>query len=96
MPSLIWSPRAIDDLARLYNFLIAKDPEAARRAVATIRQGVSILQRNPEIGRPIEDEPPEFREWPMRFGAAGYVARYRYEGQAVVILAVRHFREAGY
>jgi len=71
MPSLIWLPRAIDDLARLYDFLIAKDPEAARRAVATIRQGVSILQRYPEIGRPIEDEPPEFREWPMRFGAAG-------------------------
>lgn len=38
----------------------------------------------------------EFREWPIEFGSGGYVALYRFDGKDVVILAVRHSREAGY
>lgn len=38
---------------------------------------------------------PEFREWLIEFGAGGYVALYRYDGAEVVVLAVRHVREAG-
>jgi ParE toxin of type II toxin-antitoxin system, parDE len=30
------------------------------------------------------------------FGNSGYVVLYRYDGSHVVILAVRHAREAGY
>lgn len=96
MPRLIWSPKALADVDWLHGFLTQKDRDAARRAVATIRAGVRILARHPEIGRPAEDMPPEFREWPMRFGAGGYVAFYRYDGDVVVVLAVRHSREAGY
>lgn len=96
MPRLIWSPEALADVARLHDFLAPKDEGAARRAVAVIREGVKILERHPEIGRPTEDMSPEFREWPMRFGAGGYVALYRYDRVAVVVLAVRHSREAGY
>jgi plasmid stabilization system protein ParE len=40
--------------------------------------------------------PPEFREWAIEFGQGAYVALYRYDGKQVVILAVRHGREAGY
>ena len=40
--------------------------------------------------------PDGFREWPIRFGADGYVAFYRVTMDRVVILAVRHGREAGY
>ncbi|MDB5358738.1 MAG: RelE/ParE family protein cytotoxic translational repressor of toxin-antitoxin stability system [Rhodospirillales bacterium] len=40
--------------------------------------------------------PPEFREWPIDFGNSGYVALYRYEGGDVLVLAVRHGKEAGY
>ena len=40
--------------------------------------------------------PPEFREWPIDFGSAGYLALYRYDGGDVVIVAVRHWKEAGY
>jgi hypothetical protein len=39
---------------------------------------------------------PEFREWPISFGAAGYVVLYRYDRLEIVIVAVRHGREAGY
>jgi hypothetical protein len=40
--------------------------------------------------------PPEFREWLIPFGAAGYLVLYRYDGELVAILAVRHGRAAGY
>ncbi len=96
MPQLTWSPAALQDIARLRAFLAAKSPDTARRAVSTIRQGVLLLSRHPEAGRPMADMPPEFREWLISFGAAGYLALYRYDGSQVVILTVRHTREAGY
>ena len=38
---------------------------------------------------------PEFREWPIDFGNGGSIALYRYDGEDVVILAVRHRRRRG-
>jgi plasmid stabilization system protein ParE len=93
---LIWTPPAVRDIARLHAFLAPKNRKAARRAVRAIRQGVKALAAHPEIGRPIEEMPPEFREWFIQFGDSGYVALYRYNGELVAILAVRHGREAGY
>ena len=96
MPRLRWAPPALLDVARLHEFLAPKSPEAARRAVKAIRQGVKALGKRPEIGRPVEEMPPEFREWVIEFGQGAYVALYRFDGKQVVILAVRHGREAGY
>ena len=83
-------------MRRLYRFLAPKNPDAARRAVRAIRQGVNALARHPEIGRPVDEMPPEFREWFIPFGQSGYLSLYRYDGKAVAILAVRHGREGGY
>ncbi|WP_198970957.1 type II toxin-antitoxin system RelE/ParE family toxin [Xylophilus sp. ASV27] len=96
MSRLIWSPQALLDVQRLYRFLASKNIDAAKRAVKAIRQGVKVLGQQPGIGRPIEDMPDEFREWVIDFGDSGYVARYRLNPDEVVILAVRHQREAGY
>lgn len=96
MTRLIWTPPAVRDVARLHAFLAPKNRKAARKAVRAIRQGVKALAAHPEIGRPIEEMPPEFREWFIQFGDSGYVALYRYNGELVAILAVRHGREAGY
>jgi plasmid stabilization system protein ParE len=96
MPHLIWFPSALQDVARLHSFLASKSPDAASRAVKAIRQSVKILSQHPEIGRPIEDLLPEFREWVIEFGQGAYVALYRFDGKQIVILAVRHGREAGY
>jgi len=60
------------------------------------RQAVKVLGQQSGIGRPIEDMPDEFREWVIDLGGSGYVARYRLDPDEVVILAVRHQREAGY
>jgi plasmid stabilization system protein ParE len=96
MPHLIWTPPALRDIARLHTFLASKSPDAASRAVKAIRHGVKILGQHPEIGRPIEEMLPEFREWVIEFGQGAYVTLYRYDGKQIVILAVRHGREAGY
>jgi plasmid stabilization system protein ParE len=83
-------------VVRLHRFLSSKNPAAGSRAVATIRAGVKILAAHPEIGRPVEEMVPEFREWVIEFGQGTYVALYHYDGSEIVILAVRQGREAGY
>ena len=96
MSRLIWSQPALLDVQRLYRFLAPKNPDAAKRAVKAIRQGVMVLGQQPGVGRPIDDMPEAFREWIIDFGESGYVARYRIEVDAVTILAVRHQKEVGF
>ncbi|HWK47710.1 MAG TPA: type II toxin-antitoxin system RelE/ParE family toxin [Stellaceae bacterium] len=96
MPRLIWSPPALRDVARLHAFLKPKNRDAAARAVRAMRHGIRLLAAHPEAGRPAEDMPSEFREWPIDFGGGGYITLYRYDGSDVVILAIRHAKEAGY
>lgn len=96
MPRLKWTPQSLREIARLHEFLAAKSADAARRAIRAIRQGLKPLASHPEMGRPIEEMPEEFREWVIEFGAGAYVVLYRYDGKEVVILAIRHGREAGY
>jgi plasmid stabilization system protein ParE len=96
MPRLKWSQPALRDVTRLHDFLLPKSKDAAKRAVKAIRQGVKALGKHPQIGRPVDELPPEFREWVIEFGSGAYVALYHFDGKEVVILAVRHGREAGY
>jgi len=94
--SLVWTPRALADLARLHRFLVQENSDAARRAVRAIREGMRLLEAHPEAGRPAESMDPEFRERWIAFGRGGYLALYRLDGPRVVVLAVRHGRELGF
>ncbi len=96
MPRLVWSEAALRDVARLHAFLAPKHPDIARRAVKAIRSGVKELGRHPQIGRAMEGMLPGFREVIVEFGQSAYLVLYRYDGQEVVLLGVRHGREAGY
>ena len=98
MPQVRFAPAALRDLGRLREFLRPNSPAAARRAGETIIKAVQILREQPRVGRPVEDLPPEYREWVIDFGARGYVALYYYAGDADVltVLALRHQREVGY
>jgi len=93
---VIWTPAALGDVERLHDFLKDRNPLAARRAVRAIREGLNLLADQPQVGRPVENMEPEFREWLISFGDSGYVALYHFDGENAVILAVRHQREAGY
>ncbi len=92
---LVWTARALNDLRRLHAFIARENPDAAKRAIKTIRAGVKILSAHPRIGRPVETE-PEYREWLIRFGASVYVVLYRVDDRVIALLAIRHGREAGY
>lgn len=96
MPRVIFTPTALLDLQRLREFLRSKNPLAAKRAAQAITQGVASLGSQPHIGRPIDDLPEQFRDWSIDFGDSGYIARYHIEGGKVVILAIRHQKEAGF
>lgn len=90
MPSLMWHPDALDDVARLYDFLLPHSPEAARRAAAVILEGADLIAETPKIGAPHL----EFREWPAKFGRSAYVLRYvLLETGEVLITRVWHTRE---
>ncbi len=96
MSRLRWSQPALLDVARLHDFLLPKSRDAASRAVKAIGRGVKALAKHPQVGRPVEELPPDFREWVIEFGHGAYVALYHYDEKEIVILAVRHGREAGY
>jgi plasmid stabilization system protein ParE len=95
LAALIYSARALADLERLFEFLAEKDPGAAAVAVQAIREAVSILERHPLIGRPVEHG---LRELVISHGRTGYIALYRHilPDDVVLMLALRHQREAGY
>jgi plasmid stabilization system protein ParE len=95
MAKIVYSPNAVSNLERLYRFLADKNPDAALRAIRTVRDRLKMLSRFPKLG-PVDPEQPDDRELFIPFGTAGYVARYRSDGRIVVILAIRHVREAGY
>jgi plasmid stabilization system protein ParE len=95
MAQIVYSRNALANLERLHRFLASKNPDAVLRAGRAIRDEIAILSRFPGIGR-VDAEQPDYRELFILFGDAGYVARYRLDGKVVVILAVRHAREAGY
>ena len=94
MPRLIYSRNALYDLQRLHRFLSAKNPAAAKRARESILKSVQTLRLQPNIGRPVEDMPDEYREWVVDFGDSGYIIYYRVSESEATILAVRHQKEA--
>lgn len=96
VPQVRYAPGAVRDLQRLREFLRPKNPAAAKRAGETIIKAVQVLGLQPQIGRPVQDMPETYREWPIDFGDSGYVARYRFDGEVVTIVAIRHQKEVGY
>lgn len=95
MRKIIWLSQAVNDLARLREFVGEKNPEAASRVVITIKNTVKILQDYPYIIHPIEDL-PDFHDLVVPFGAGSYITRYRMEGDMVYIVGVCHSKETGF
>lgn len=90
--NVTFSDDAISDITRLREFLRPVAPDAARRAVIAIIDGCEALATFPARGRLRDDGS---RQLVIRFGASGYIARYRIEdvSNQVVILRIRHARE---
>ncbi len=95
MSTVEYSARALADLDRLFDSLAAVEPGAAVNAAAVVVDAVRILERHPQIGRPVRGR---VRELVISYGRTGYVALYRVgvRAERVEVLALRHQREAGY
>ena len=95
MAVVSYAPRASSDLQRLVDFLADSDPSAAAQTVELIVSAVEALEHHPLIGRPVEWS---FRELVISRGRSGYLALYRYDEarDRVLVLTIRHQREAGY
>ena len=96
MPSLILTEGAQADLVRLRQFLRQQNPQAASRFGHTLAEAFDLLERNPHLGRPVESVVGLHR-LVISFGSAGYVLHYRYRigGDSLLVLRIRHSREAG-
>lgn len=95
MAVVSYARRASSDLQRLVDFLAESDPSAAAQTAELIVSAVEALQRHPLIGRLVESG---FRELVISRGRSGYLALYRYDEarDRVLVLTIRHQREAGY
>jgi plasmid stabilization system protein ParE len=95
MTELVYAERALVDLERLSDFLLQTDPLAAQDTAVLIFDALAILVQHPEIGRKVHFGQ---RELVISRGRTGYLALYRFlpHIDRIVVLALRHQREAGY
>lgn len=95
MARVIFTPAAVRDLDRLVDFLLQEDASSALETAELVTDAIAILEKHPLLGRPSSDD---LRELVISRGQSGYLALYDYDAFAdsIVILAIRHQREAGY
>lgn len=93
---------ALDDLERLYVFIIERELEhgsgfeLAERAIEAIESGIATLRFSPFTCRKAGQD-PFIRELVIPFGRSGYVALFEIESKdSVLVAAVRHQREDDY
>jgi len=76
----------------LRQFIAEHNKEAVARAARLILDAANNLKTHPLLGRPVE-EMPEYHDLVIPFGSAGYILRYRIEGEIIFILGIRHGKQ---
>jgi len=94
MARVEWTPEAVTDVARLYQFIAQESPEAAGRIAGLLQYHTDLLTQSPGLGR-LVDAGSGRRELYVPFGVSRYIVSYERnrEGHSV-ILRVWHSREA--
>ena len=89
------SEDAAQELEELVVFLRTHQADYAVETIDLILNALNILEQHPHIGRLVQNQ---LRELIISRGKTGYVALYEYDEAAdvVLVLAIRHQREAGY
>ena len=97
MAKVTISRKAAEQLSAFRTFYRDTEPLIGERAIAAIRHALRRLETHPAVGRPFGED-GDLRELVIPFGRTGYVALYRISVLTadVVVLAIRHQREAGY
>jgi plasmid stabilization system protein ParE len=89
---------ALEDLDRLYDFMLKRDLEAAERALAAIERAFELLAYSPfSCRKALLQKSARWRELLIPFGHSGYVALLEIDDdRTVTVAAVRHEREEDY
>ena len=89
------APEVADDFARILDNLAKLQVENPLLRIREIIDALNVLEHNPMIGRPVNNDK---RELVIGRRSHGYVALYRYVAKVdtVFVLAVRSQREAGF
>lgn len=91
---------AEEDLLRLYQFILDRDDSdwmVAAAALDAIKTGILLLEYSPFSCRKATAKNPFIRELVIPFGHTGFVVLLEIlNANDVLILAVRHQREADY
>ncbi len=92
-----FSEAAVEDVNRLYDFLLERDLQAAERAREAIFRAMDFLRDFPFACRKASSGDPFMRELVIPFGAAGYVALFEIDdSETVTVYAIRHQLEDDY
>ena len=84
MVQIVWSRRALVDLATIRTYIDQFSPLAAQRMTARLRTAAASLHAYPERGRLAGNGARELTIVPP------YVIRYRTAGNEVLILRIKH------
>lgn len=89
---------ALEDLERLYEFLVERDRDVAARALAAIERAFDLLAYSPfSCRKALLQKNPRWRELLIPFGHSGYVALFEIDDhRTITVTAVRHQREEDY
>ncbi|HEC15449.1 MAG TPA: type II toxin-antitoxin system RelE/ParE family toxin [Sedimenticola sp.] len=82
---------AIDDMARLREFIAEHNPLAADKIARRLVAGIKQLSRQPRLGHPVSHapDPDQLRD----LVPGSYIVRYTPLRQSVLILRIWHHRE---
>jgi toxin ParE1/3/4 len=83
---LVWTRRAISDLAEIRCYIARDNPAGAHRVARHIKRTVAQLADLPRLGRPGRE--PGTRE--LVISRTPYIVAYRVDDASVTVLAVVH------
>lgn len=87
---LEWTLLALQDVERLSQFLLVKNPEAARKVIVMLADAPEMLLLHPQLGPADESwSPREVRS--LFFGS--YEMIYELAGERIIILRIWHTKE---
>jgi len=87
--TVVWSARAVRDLAQLRAFIATDRPSAAATTATAILSSVELLAERPALGRP--GRLPGTRERVVP--GTPYLVPYRVRGDRLEVIAVLHGRQ---
>jgi plasmid stabilization system protein ParE len=89
---IIYAQEALDDVDRLFTWLLDRNQTAAGRFLEALRHATARIAEAPEL-YPVSDTDAGARKCLMRFGGSAYVIHYVAEGDNQIIVRMWHGRE---